>query len=177
MDYWPAAHQGRISTTWHSMRENHPHPLYRRLEGIQEIVNDRGCVIDRHLRFVPCRQRMPHGSAYEGAVHPTGSGWNLHARVWKRLCKSSQVQEIDLHDDSKNSWMGYRGRNRPLGPHLCLQPPSLRKAGCSNAPERERKTSAKQGNPWLSGVRNYIPPAVDSLTLASINQDGRGRPS
>ena len=174
MDDQPAARQGRISITWHSMRENRLHPLCRKLEGIPEIVNDHGAVTDRLLRFAPCWQRMPHGSAYEGAAPPTGSGWNLYDRVWKRFCKSSRVQQIDLHGGSKNSWMGYRGRNRPPRPLLCLQQPSVRKAGYSNAPERERRTSAEQGSSWLNEVRNYIAPAIDPLTFASINQNGRG---
>ena len=169
MDGQPVARQERISTTWRSMRENRLRPLYRKLEGIPEIVNDHGCVTDRHLRFAPCWQRMHHGRAYEGAAPPTGSGWNLHTWVWKRFCKSSRGQEIDLHGDSKNSWMEYRGRNRPPSPLLCLQPPSSRKAGYSNALERERKTSAGRGNLWLNKVRNHIAPVIDPLTFASIN--------
>jgi hypothetical protein len=144
------------------MRENHLHRLYQKLEGLSGIVNDRGCVTDRHSQPAPYCQQMPHESVCEGVARPMGSDWGPRARAWQILCKSSRAQETNLLGDSKNSWMGYRGRNRPPGLLLCLQPPRSRTMGYSNAPEREQKMSAKQGNPWLDEVRNQIALVADS---------------
>ena len=140
------------------MPESRLHPLCRMLRGVSEIVNDDGFAVGRRPRFAPCCQRKHRASAYGAVGRPMGSGWNPHPSAWKRFCKTSRAQEIDLLCDSKNSWTGYRGRNRPPSFPPCLQPPSS-KTGDDyylNAPERERKMLAEQGNPWLNEVRNRM---------------------
>jgi len=145
------------------MPENRLHLLCRKLRGVSGIVNDHDFVAGRRPRFVPCCQLKHRVSVYGAVGRPMGSGWNLHPSAWKIFCKTSRVQEIDLLDDSMNSWTGYRGRNRPPSSLPCLQPPSSRTGDDyhPDAPERERKMLVEQGNLWLSEVRNKMTPVMD----------------
>jgi len=139
------------------MPENRLHPLCRTLQGVPGIVNDHDFVAGRRPRFVPYCQRKHRVSAYGAVGRPMDSGWNPHPSARKRLCKTSRVQEIDLLGDSKNSWTGYRRRNKPPSSLPCLQPPSSRTGDYYPiAPERERKMLAERGNPWLNEVRNRM---------------------